>query len=185
MKTLIPIVSILIFLVSCNKEIKVETENSRFTLEIPDTLKIGNNYGRIKDYSIIPKKDDINLLSVIIENEYENNKARKDTFSDGTLTPFFKILRNKKGKQFVKLSIEEKILSETRINSDSTNLRIVTNEYFYTLEFIVMGENFKSNFSEKLIKEMNLKYEKQLLTTTVIIHCGIVTEMKLRTIFKL
>lgn len=95
-----------------------------------------------------------------MENEYGIGEFRKDTFSDGTLEPYFKIIRATKGKQLVKFSIEEKILKTTKINADSSSLLIDTNEYYYSSEFLVMDKEFKSLTNEKLLQEVNLKYEQ-------------------------
>jgi hypothetical protein len=86
-----------------------------FQLEIPDTLKIGKNIARVKKYvTNYNKTDDFltskNLLTVIVDNHYSEKEIRKDTFSDGTLKPFFGIYCYKTGKQKIKGILKETIL---------------------------------------------------------------------------
>ena len=80
-------------------------------IELSDTLYLGKNVGDIKDYKI--EHDDIDyLLTVIIDNEYHDGIVVKDTFSDGTLSPWFGVYANKKDKA-IDLAIElEKKQSE-------------------------------------------------------------------------
>ncbi len=162
MKTKIIAIIILIVLFSCKKEnLKKENKSElQISILIPDTLKIGTNYGKVFGYTKKPKGNDMHLLTVIVENEYGNNEIRRDTFSDGTLEPFFKILRTKKGKQLLKFSIEEKIVSDMEIKSDTSTLLISTNEYYYSREFLVLDEEFNSIVNNKLIDEMKLKYNE-------------------------
>lgn len=87
-------------------------------IEFNDTIHIGRNIGRIINYK--PKRNDIDyLLSVIIENEYENGRIVKDTFSDGTLAPWFGVYANKKGVKNIKGVILEEALNDTNTFKDS------------------------------------------------------------------
>jgi hypothetical protein len=161
MRKIILSLLILMFLVSCKKEQQEENkyENPKFELLIPDTLKVGKTFGKVNKYSGIQKRDDV-LLTVIVDNEYENNEIRKDTFSDGTLSPFFTIIRNQKGKHQVNFIIEEKILNETTISKDSSVLKITTINHYYSFEFIVSDKNYKSDLNNRLFTELELKYKE-------------------------
>lgn len=61
-----------------NSKIKQE-ESSFFTLDLSDTIQIGENAGRL-NYNSIPGKDSEKHLYVIIDNEYEGGIKKNDTF---------------------------------------------------------------------------------------------------------
>ncbi|MDO6818991.1 hypothetical protein Q4597_07425 [Zobellia sp. 1_MG-2023] len=103
---------------------EIDLKNSSFfRLEIPDTIEVGKNIGKVLNYNSNYSSDkyylsDYHFLTVIVENEYENGLIKKDTFSDGSFTPGFGIFARKKGNQTVRGSILEEIVYD--IPSDSS-----------------------------------------------------------------
>ena len=103
---------------------EIDQKNSSFfRLEIPDTIEVGKNIGKVLNYNSNYSSDkyylsDYHFLTVIVENEYENGLIKKDTFSDGSFTPGFGIFARKKGNQTVRGSILEEIVYD--IPSDSS-----------------------------------------------------------------
>lgn len=108
-----------------------------FELEIPDTLKIGKNAARIKNYVTNYNNRNSNLLSVIIENEYSETETRKDTFGDGTLKPFFGISIYRKGNQKIKGKILEKILTVKEENDSISTLTIMEHYKYFEKDVYV------------------------------------------------
>ena len=102
-----------------------------FNIELKDTLILGYNKGRILDYEKRNDNDDC-LLSVIIENEYSDGVIRKDTFSDGSLSPWFGVCAFKKGLKKIKGAVLEEILTE----SDSA-VHIAQTYHYFSLNVYV------------------------------------------------
>ena len=111
-------------LVGCQSD-KKETVASmgdapdKFKFELDDTLYLGENVGEITDYQT-EQKDIPYFLSVIIENQYEDGATVKDTFSNGTMNPWFGVYANKKGKMIVKGTILEEAVNDRNWDKDST-----------------------------------------------------------------
>ncbi len=120
-------------LIACKSD-KKETVDSpndiseKFKFHLNDTLYLGANTGSISDYQ--PEQDDLKyLLSVIIENEYDDGIVDKDTFSDGTLSPWFGVYAINTGKMIVKGTILEEALNDR--NTDKDSLLIIEKKYMY------------------------------------------------------
>jgi hypothetical protein len=135
-----------------NGQIQMES-SSFFELALPDSLILGKNIGFIKNYVSGIKNADKRYLSVIIKNTYEDALVKSDTFSDGSLHPYFGINGFQTGKQLVQGKIEEKILKTDRINEDSTSLIIMDNYKYFEKEFIVTDKEKISTLSEKIIQD--------------------------------
>jgi len=117
---------------------KIVTENSlnpivnnqfNFDIELADTLTLGYNKGKILGYKE-PKEGDDCLLSVIIENKYEDGIVKRDTFSNGTLNPNFEVYVFEKGVKTIKGAVLEEILSIVEINGESAVQIDKTYKYF-------------------------------------------------------
>ncbi|SIT01926.1 Antitoxin component YwqK of the YwqJK toxin-antitoxin module [Zobellia uliginosa] len=114
---------------------EIDLKNSSFfSLEVPDTMVVGKNVGKVLNYNSNYSSDeyylsDYHFLTVIVENEYENGLIKKDTFSDGTFTPSFGVFARKKGNQTVRGRIMEEIVYD--IPSDSS---VVVKEHFKYFE---------------------------------------------------
>lgn len=131
-------------------------ESSYFEILIPDTIRMGKNIARVKNYVSDYDDDDVDdlLISVIIENKYSENEIKKDTFSDGTLKPFFGIIGFKKGKQIVKGIIEEKTLKTKEIKKDSSILMILNHYKRFEKEVYVTDSKESSELSKRLKEEL-------------------------------
>lgn len=108
-----------------------------FEIEISDTLRIGKNAARVKNYVTNFNNREANLLLVIIDNEYSEKEIRKDTFGDGTLKPFFGVSILKTGKQKIKGKIQEKILTKTKDSTDLYTLTIAEHYKYFEKEVYV------------------------------------------------
>ncbi|MGM1057454.1 MAG: hypothetical protein ACQEWG_16330 [Bacteroidota bacterium] len=133
-------------LAGCNSDKKetvasMESASDKFKFELNDTLYLGENVGEISDYKTKHKDIDY-LLSVIIENQYEDGIAVKDTFSDGTLSPWFGVYANKKGKMIVKGTILEEALNDRTTDKDSI-LKIERTFFHFSKEVYVLDSIHK------------------------------------------
>ena len=124
-------------IISYREDGSIDYNNSSFfEIEIKDTLEVGKNIGKIKSYYSDFSGDD-HLLSVIVNNKYNNGIVKKDTFSDGTLKPRFGIFAPKKGKQKVSLIILEEVLNEVKASKDSSVLNILKHKKYFEKEVYV------------------------------------------------
>ncbi len=122
---------------------KKKTEYNEYIglIELSDTIYIGKNVGKIVNYK--PRRSDIDyLLSVIIENEYDNGRIVKDTFSDGTLAPWFGVYANKIGFKKIRGTILEEALNDDKSKFDSV-LRIERTFIHFVKEVYVMDSIFR------------------------------------------
>ena len=137
---------IFIVLIACKDERKETVDSNKdiydkFEIELSDTLYLGKNVGDIKDYKT--EHDDIDyLLTVIIDNEYHDGIVVKDTFSDGTLSPWFGVYANKKGKMVIKGIIIEEALNDRNSDIDSI-LKIESTFFYFSKEVYVLDSIFK------------------------------------------
>jgi len=137
---------IFVVLIGCKSERKENVDSDKiifdkFQLQLSDTLYLGENIGKILDYKT--KYDDIDyLLSVIIENEYQNGILVKDTFSDGTLSPWFGVYANKTGKMVIKGTILEEALNDRNTDIDSI-LKIERTFLYFSKEVYVLDSILK------------------------------------------
>lgn len=139
-------------------EIKIEP-STYFELDIPDTLRIGKNLARIKNYTTNFNNRDSNLITVIIDNQYSEFEFKKDTFSDGTIKPFFGVYGYKTGEQVIKGKIEEKILTTTEINKDSSTLTIENHYKYFEKKVYVWNKDKYSESGLRIRKQMENEYK--------------------------
>jgi hypothetical protein len=138
-----------------NGTIKI-APSAYFELQIPDTIQIGKNMARIKNYVGNANDYDTRFLSVIIENNYPDIGKKSDTFptfTDDSTSPFFGIYGEKIGRQIVEAKIEEKTLKTDTINADSLSLTISERYRYFRKEVYVSNGGNKSELSKKLKAE--------------------------------
>lgn len=141
-------------IVHFNKKGKILNKNSSyFKVNIPDTIQLGENLGRIEKYNTDLLDSNLNLITVIIENHYSEKEIKKDTFSDGTLMPFFGIYAYKKGRLIVKGIIQEQTFKQTDINKDSTDLKVITINKYFEKQIYVSENKTPSNSKKKILSE--------------------------------
>lgn len=134
----------------------ITAPSAYFELQIPDTIQIGKNMARIKNYVGNDNDYDTRFLSVIIENNYPDSGKRIDTFptfTDNSTSPFFGIYGEKIGRQIVEAKIEEKTLKTDTINADSLSLKISERYRYFRKEVYVSNSQIKSELSKKLRAE--------------------------------
>jgi len=137
---------IFIILIGCKPERKETVDSNKdlygnFRIQLSDTLYLGANTGKILNYKT--EHDDIDyLLSVLIDNEYDNGILVKDTFSDGTLSPWFGVYANNKGKMVIKGIILEEDLNDRNSHIDSV-LRIERTFFYFSKEVYVLDSIFR------------------------------------------
>ncbi len=134
-----------------NGNIKIE-QSTFFELEISDTLIIGKNAARIKNYVTNYNNRKRNFITVIVDNEYSKSEIRKDTFGDGTFTPYFGIMTSKLGKHKIKGKIQEKVVTVGKDNNDIEYLEIM--EHYKYFEKEVYVSNNETETAKKLREEM-------------------------------
>ena len=137
-----------------NGNLKLEP-STFFELDIPDTLRIGKNLARVKNYVTNFNNGESNLLTVIIDNQYSEIEFKKDTFSDGTLKPFFGIYGYQVGKQKIKGKLEEKIMTR----QDSSTLTINHHYKYFEKEVYVWNKDKYSNSGLRIKNQMKEEYK--------------------------
>lgn len=130
-----------------------------FEIEISDTLRIGKNAARIKNYVTNFHNRERNYLSVIIENEYQDGEIKRDTFSDGTLQPYFGVSIFKTGKQIIKGKIQEKILTKTKDSTDWYSVSMGDHYKYFEKEVYVWEKDKETELGKKLRDEMINDYK--------------------------
>ncbi|WP_132705752.1 hypothetical protein [Winogradskyella wandonensis] len=164
MKKFFSLFMLLFFFFSCGKKENEangnKLENSALTnqtdlfeFKIPDTISLGKHIGRISRYKRNKKPNCDYLLSVIVSNQYEDLKVKTDTFSNGTLKPFFGINGFKTGTQEIELIIEEQILEPFEKDKDSF-LGITKLYHQYDLRITVIDKDFISKTEKELLTEL-------------------------------
>ena len=136
-------------------ELKEEL-STYFELDIPDTIIVGRNIAKVKDYSR-NFNNDKTLLTVIVYNQYSENEIRKDTFSDGTMLPFFGVYGNKPGKQLIKGELIETILS---YNADSTTIKMLDHYKYFEKDIYVWEEKSYSTSGLRIARQMEEDYKE-------------------------
>lgn len=131
--------------------IKIEP-STFFELEISDTLIIGKNGARIKNYVTHYNNRERNFITVIVDNKYSESETRKDTFGDGTFTPFFGITTSKLGKQKIIGKIQEKVVTVVKDSMHSEYLEIM--EHYKYFEKEVYVSDIETETAKKLREEM-------------------------------
>jgi hypothetical protein len=139
---------------------KIKTKPSTyFELDIPDTLRVGKNLARIKNYVTNNYGNEGNLISVIIDNQYSETEVQKDTFSDGTMKPFFGIYAYKTGKQKIKGKIEEQILNNKKEDCSLYTFTISEHYKYFEKEVYVWGKDKYSESGLRIGKLMDEEYK--------------------------
>jgi hypothetical protein len=158
------LILLLFLFASCGQKRNESKDNKRensaltnqtdlFEFKIPDTISLGKHIGRITKYKRNKKPNYDYLLSVIVSNQYEDSKVKTDTFSNGTLNPFFGINGFKTGTQEVELIIEEQILEPYEKDKDSF-LGITKLYYQYDARITVVEGDFISETEKELLNEL-------------------------------
>lgn len=129
---------------------------SVFSFSIPDTVSLGKHVGRLTTYNKSLESDKDYLLSVIVTNQYAESEIKTDTFSDGTLQPFFGINAYKLGTQEYTIIVEEQILEDVMKESDSF-LNITKVYHEYGAKITVVKEDYISKLEKSLILEMKTR----------------------------
>jgi hypothetical protein len=167
MRNIFNLILLLFFCVSCGQKRNESNDNNRensaltnqtdlFEFKIPDTISLGKHIGRIIKYKRNKKPDFDYLLSVIVSNQYEDSKVKTDTFSNGTLNPFFGINGFKTGTQKIKLIIEEQILEQYEKDKDSF-LGITKLYHQYDARITVVDGEYMSETEKELRAELKNK----------------------------
>ncbi|MFD2915486.1 hypothetical protein [Psychroserpens luteus] len=167
MRNILNLILLLILLASCgqkeNKTTDSKLKNSALTnqtelfeFKIPDTISLGKHIGRITKYKRNKKPNFDYLLSVIVSNQYEDSKIKMDTFSNGTLNPFFGINGFKTGTQEIELIIEEQIIEPYKKDKDSF-LGITKLYHQYDARIIVVDGDYISETEKEILTEMKNK----------------------------
>lgn len=125
-----------------------------FEIEISDTLRIGKNAARIKNYVTNFNNRAANLVSVIIDNKYSETEIKRDTFGYGTLKPFFGVSIYKTGKQKIRGKIQEEILTKTKNSDDLYTLTIVEHYKYFEKEVYVWDKEEETELGKKLREDM-------------------------------
>jgi hypothetical protein len=163
-KNIFNLILLLFFLVSCGQKANETNDNKPenstltnqtelFEFKIPDTISLGKHIGRITKYKRNKKPNYDYLLSVIVSNHYEDSKIKTDTFSNGTLNPFFGIKGFKTGTQEIELIIEEQILEPYKKDKDSF-LEITKLYHQYDARITVVDGDFISETEKELLTEL-------------------------------
>ncbi len=167
MRNILYFILLSILLISCGQK-ENETSNSKLTTSsltnqsdlfeftIPDTITFGKHIGRITKYKRNKKPNVDYLLSVIVSNQYEESKVKMDTFSDGTLNPFFGINGFKTGTKEIKLVIEEQIIETNQKGKDSL-LGITKLYHEYDIRITVVDRDYLSDIEKQLLSELKNK----------------------------
>lgn len=143
-----------------DKKGEIKTEPSTyFELDIPDTLRVGKNLARIKKYVTNNYGNERNLISVIMDNQYSESKIQKDTFSDGTLKPFFGIYAYKTGKFKIQGKIKEQILNLKKEDDSLNNFTLSEHYKYFEKDVYVWDKNKNSEKAKRIEMEMDEEYE--------------------------
>ncbi|MFC0605764.1 hypothetical protein [Winogradskyella pulchriflava] len=163
MRKIFNLILLIFFLFSCSQIKKKKTDEKTkinaltkqtdlFEFKIPDTISLGKHIGRITKYKRNKKPNHEYLLSVIVTNQYQNSKIKIDTFSNGTLNPFFGINGFKTGNQEIKLIIEEQILEPYEKDKDSF-LGITKLHHEYKVRITIIDKEYLSKIEKELLTE--------------------------------
>jgi len=110
--------------------------SSFFTIDLPDTLLLGKNAGKLTYNSNFKKASD-QILSVIIENEYSDNNIKKDTFGNWTNNIRFGVFAHKTGKKIIRGQTLEKLFYKEILPDSSFKLTINNHKKYFEKEVYV------------------------------------------------
>lgn len=139
---------------------KLKNEPSTyFELDIPDTLRIGKNLARVKNYVTNNYGNEGNLITVIIENQFSESEIKKETFSDGTLKPFFGIYAYKSGKLKINGKIKEQILNKEKEDDSMYNFKIANHFKYFEKEIYVWDKYEYSKSGLRIKNQLEAEYK--------------------------
>lgn len=115
------------------KGIIKKEESSFFTINLPDTIQKGKNEGRLNYYSISNKGSERHLY-VIIDNEYEGEIVKKDTFYISKDKNRFGVYAYKSGKLNVKGTILDRELYVRELNREKDSFGLEFKDYYKYFE---------------------------------------------------
>ena len=104
--------------------------SSFYKIELPDTITLGKNIGRIHYNSNFLKTKE-KFLQVIIDNQYSDSEIRKDTFVEDFTNTRFGVFALKIGTKKITGTIIEKLIYVTEINKDSSELIIKNHKKYF------------------------------------------------------
>ena len=104
--------------------------SSFYKIELPDTITLGKNIGRIHYNSNFLKTKE-KFLQVIIDNQYSDSEIRKDTFVEDFTNTRFGVFAHKIGTKKITGTIIEKLIYVTEINKDSSELIIKNHKKYF------------------------------------------------------
>lgn len=110
-------------------------KSSFFILDIPDTLNLGKNIGKINYFSSLPSQK--KYLSTVIENQYSDQLIKKDTFSELPNSTGIGIYAHRTGVKKITGEIIEKLIDTINIGNDSLSLSIVEYRKYFEKEVFV------------------------------------------------
>lgn len=112
--------------------------SSFFEIELPDTLSLGKNAGKLYYHSNFNDSTE-RFLYVIIENEYSNNTTIRDTFINDNNYTRFGVFAEKVGLKTVRGAILEKMLYKKIHSKDSAELTFKLHKKYFEKEVYVQG----------------------------------------------
>ena len=115
--------------------------SSFYKIELPDTITLGKNIGRIYYNSNFLKTKE-KFLHIIINNQYSDFEIKKDTFVEGFDNTRFGIFAHKTGRKKIKGTIIEKLIYVTEINKDSSEL-IIKNHKKYCEKMVYVKDTLE------------------------------------------
>ncbi|WP_411768958.1 hypothetical protein [Winogradskyella sp. A3E31] len=167
MKNIFNLILLLFFLVSCGQKGNepndsklanpaLTNQTDLFEFKVPDTISLGKHIGRLTKYKRNKKPNYDYLLSAVVRNQYENSEIKTDTFSNGTLNPFFGINGFKTGTHKIELVIEEQII-EPYIKEKDSLLGITKLYHEYDVRITVIDGDYISDVEKELLAELKNK----------------------------
>ena len=110
--------------------------SSFFTLEVPDTIRMGRNIGKLK-YNSNFNPENREILGIVIDNEYSEGQIKKDSFGNGTDSPSFGIFAHKSGLKIIKGHTVETLVFNNNKKADSTVIKIAKHKKYFKKEVYV------------------------------------------------
>ncbi len=146
-----------VFYYQTNGSIDKES-SSFFSIQLPDTIKLGKNIGQFY-YNSSHNKATSRILDVIIENKYSDLETKLDTFGDTPNKTWFGVYAHKTGVKNIKGQILETLFYKTKVGIDSFNLKIETHKKYFEKKVFVKDTTAMILF----IKQPNKLYNKHIV----------------------